>query len=110
MNRLSKEAKRHFRELAGLAYERELSKAWDELLSEFNHWKEEEIDAFELSEKIHRHHDGVSRELYKLYVYGKPTYAVARALAEGILEPSEVGEQYLPLLGGLIGFYREEQQ
>lgn len=108
MNPLSKAVKRHFQELAGRAHERELNKALEELLCEFERWKKREINAFELSQKIHEHHDGISRALYKFYVYGQPTHAVARALAEGILEKGEVNEQYLSLLERSIEFYENE--
>jgi hypothetical protein len=58
---------RKLRELAGVAYSRELGTELSNVEKEFGRWRSGEIDPFELSDRIHRFHDGVSRDLYIAY-------------------------------------------
>ena len=51
---------------AGKAYERLLNKALRELDINFTEWRTGEIDPWELSDRIHKFHDGISRRLYVL--------------------------------------------
>ena len=64
---LTKKQKAELRRLAGLAHERELSEALTNLESEFGRWRIGEISVFELNDRIHEFHHGLSRDLYKLY-------------------------------------------
>ena len=90
---LSKAARKAIREAAGLAYQRELSAALDDLASEFANWKSEEINAFELSDLIHEFHQGISRELFKRYDgTSVPDFAVAEAVLRGSIKESEIPE------------------
>lgn len=83
MPEASKAAKKHFRKLAAVAHERELSKALEALSAQFERWRTGELDAFDLNEEIHMHHQGIARDLYTLYVHGEPSYLVAHALVSG---------------------------
>ena len=69
MEELTKAQKRHYRDLIGMAYERELSAELDKLHAEFARWKAGEFDAFELENRIHKFHQGPARELWKSYTY-----------------------------------------
>ena len=93
----TKANKRKLRQLAGVAYERELCAELAKLEVEFTRWRAGEIDPFELSDRIHRFHDGPSRDLYVRYTRVPPSQTVASALALQILQeeevPSEVREQ-----------------
>ena len=100
--------KRKLRELAGAAYERELGAELSKLEAEFLQWRSGGIDPFELSDRIHRFHDGVSRDLYVLYERLSPSHAVARALALQLLQESEVPSEILDSLQGPLQFYREQ--
>src|SRR3989304_4919105 len=99
---LTKKQKKRLRQLAGTAYERELSEASKNLLTEFLRWQENEIDVFELNEKIHQFHNGDSRRLYTKYVGMDPRSSVAQALKEGILDRSEVEDDIYSLVSNLI--------
>ena len=55
----SKAQKREVRRLAGLAHERELAAAVDNLRAQFERWRAGEFDVFELNERIHQFHDGI---------------------------------------------------
>ena len=104
----SKANKRKLRELAGVAYERELGAELSKLESEFARWRRGEIDPFELSERIHRFHDGISRDLYVLYGRLSPSHSVARAVAFQVLQEAEVPSELLEALERTIHFYREQ--
>lgn len=108
MKEASKAAKKHFRELTAIAYERELNKALEILSVQFDRWKKGELNAFALDEEIHKHHQGVSRDLYKFYSYGEPSHLVAQALVSGILVEKEVDERYLQLLESLVEFFKQQ--
>ncbi len=108
MKQPTKAEKKQFRKLAALAHERELGNALEKLLLEFERWKKGEINTFELNDKIHEHHDGTARDLFKFYVYGDPQVTVARAVAEGVLEENEIDERFLPFLKLTIENYRKK--
>ena len=108
MKEVSKAAKKHFRKLAAVAHERELSKALEALSAQLERWRTGELDAFDLNEEIHKHHQGVSRDLYVFYVRGEPSHLVAHALVSGVLDEKEVDEQYLPLLDSMIELFKQQ--
>ena len=89
---LTKKQKKHIREMAAAAYEREMTAALDTLFTDFQEWKRGGITPFALDENIHHYHDGVARELYKQYVMGHPDMAVLPALTKGILKIEELNE------------------
>ena len=108
MKDMTKPQKRHLNELAGRAYERELSHAIDSVQREIQKWKDNEISCWDVDKKIHSYHDDEARSLYKTYVMlNDPRVAVAQAVVKGILDISEVKEDCRSLLEGLIAYYRQ---
>ena len=105
----SKRLKRLVREWAGIAHDRELSKALLELHTHFDQWKRGEITACDLNDFIHRFHDGASREIWKIYATNRLEPAVAFAVATGILRREEVPPELVQHLAGLIEFYEAER-
>src|ERR1700730_1190913 len=59
----SKAIRRRLRELAGQAYARELGAELTKLEADFARWRSGEIDPVELSDRIHRFHNGRGRGL-----------------------------------------------
>jgi hypothetical protein len=93
MTDLTKSQKKHFRQLAGQCYEKEISLALEALYEDFQKWKKSEISAWDLNEKIHEHHNGTARELWKIYEQtNDPSLAVSLALAKGIIKIEDVQE------------------
>lgn len=90
------------RELAGEAWQAELDEALLELHEDFGKWAEDGLSAFDLAERIHAFHDGISRELYKRYSLQKPSTAVAFALARGVLGAESVDPELMEKLRPLI--------
>lgn len=103
----TKASKRRLRELAGLAYTRELGAELAKLEAEFARWRGGEIDPHELSDRIHRFHDGVSRDLYVFYRDVLPVLAVARAVSLNLLQAAEVPPEILSALEPVIQLQRE---
>jgi hypothetical protein len=108
MPEVSKAQKRHLRDLAARAYDRELSAALEELHRHFQRWKAEEIAAWDLNELIHKHHNGISRELYNMYTGSDSLMPVARALARQFLSWEEVRDDCRPLLSRMVDFFSSE--
>ena len=90
----SKSLRQKLRQMAGIAYERELATASEALREQFLRWKNKEIDVFELNDRIHEFHHGISRELYNRYTGNEmaDSICVASALHRGILSREEIGE------------------
>lgn len=105
----AKANKRKLRELAGVAYRRELGHELAKLDMDFSRWRSGEIDPFELSDRIHRFHDGVSRDLYVTYRDFSPINAVARAIALQVIDRTEVPSELLGELESMVQFFEEPQ-
>ena len=99
---LTKSQKKRLRNLASVAYERELAAASKSLLREFRRWEQKEIDVFELNERIHEFHNGISRTLYSRYVGMDPGFGVARAIKSGVLKPTELDDDLASLVSGMV--------
>lgn len=95
----TKAEKRMLRELAAECHESELDEAMTELYEEFQKWGGDRISVFDLNDRIHQFHDGISRELYKRYVLLDPALSVRYALESGIIDGSHVDESIRKKLG-----------
>jgi hypothetical protein len=104
----TKGQRRRLRELGGTAYERDLAAELTKVESEFKRWRDGEIDAFELSEAIHRFHQGPARELFSRYDETYLALAVAHAIHRGVLSEEEVGADIIELLAGHLAFLRAQ--
>jgi hypothetical protein len=107
---LTKKQKAELRRLADLAHERELSAAMDELEAEFRRWRSGHISVFELNERIHKFHHGISRELYKRYDPRDAEMVVPGAIARGTIREDEVDVTLLHNLSDLIQFVKSRQR
>ncbi|HJX53412.1 MAG TPA: hypothetical protein VJ801_11665 [Polyangia bacterium] len=94
----TKSQKRNIRELAALAYERELGQELGKLEEQFARWRRGDIDVQTLSDAIHKFHNGPARELYSLYTGDMLELVVGGAIARGVLTPAEVPQDTLPIL------------
>lgn len=91
-DKLTKKQKKHIREMAGVAYEREMTAALNALFATFQDWKQGRITPFALDEKVHQYHNEAARDLYKQYATGNPDMAVLLALANGVLKIEDLDE------------------
>jgi hypothetical protein len=110
MEGIPKRVRRQLRELAGIAYERELSQELEKLAQGFEQWRQGKIDAFELNDLIHKHHNGASRDLWKHYHHSWLHIQVAYAVRAGILREEEVPEEAWLYIEGALAFYQENAE
>jgi hypothetical protein len=101
----SKAIKKLRREWLGEAYARELHRELTKLYASFEAWREGEIDSWDLSDRIHKFHNGASRELYKKYNDGDDDLNVAYAIVSGILDREEVPAALFEALKRPIDFF-----
>lgn len=102
MQPLSKEARKLLREAAAEAYRRELDRALEPLHAAFAQWRRGALSCFDLSDTIHRFHQGANRELYLRYADGDPLFAVAGAVHAGIMRLDELDPHLLPVMEPLL--------
>lgn len=101
---LTKSRRRRIRELAGIAYDRELSRELTTLDGELARWRSGAITAHDLDQRIHGFHQGPNRRLFTTYTGDAIELAVADAIANGIISETEAGPEILEILRGGIEF------
>lgn len=97
-DRFTRLERKELRRLAGVAYERELGKALESLEGNFKQWRKNEISAFELSELIHKFHNGIARDLWGLYSNGHTEMIVRRTIENGTILKAEISPGILERL------------
>ncbi len=107
--KFTKSQKKKLRQLAGIANECELDREMEKLYQHFENWRNETISCFELSDLIHKFHQGPSREIWKMYAYFDPDMAVSRVIALGFLKKEEIPEDLLDILDPKIGFFDDPE-
>jgi hypothetical protein len=108
MREPSKRVKRLVREYASRAHQEELRRALLDLANAFEAWKAGKISNGDLSDRIHKFHDGTARDIFKSYSRKLVEQPLARAIAEGVLDRSQVPGELLEYLAGAIEFYEAE--
>ena len=108
MDQLPKRIKRQLRELAGQAYENELAAELDKLGKRFNEWKAGKILAGDLTEDIHKFHNGPARELFKIYNDRNVRMVVASAIVHGVLDRESVPDDVWPYVETAVQFFQED--
>jgi hypothetical protein len=97
-----KQIKRLVREWAGIAHDRDLR-------AQFDRWDRCEINAFELTDLVHRFHQDTSREIWKRYATTHLEPAVASAVAAGVLRKDELPAELVQHIASLIAFYEQDR-
>ena len=108
MGDIPKRVKRLLHECASAAHEEELRRALLPLADAFKRWEQGELGSGELSELIHRFHQGPARELYLRYNSPHLVAPVAYAVAAGVLDRAAVPGELFEHLAGMIEFYEKE--
>lgn len=104
---LTKAQRRKLRKLGGLAYERELAQELARLEAEFTRWRAGHMDAFDLSDAIHKFHQGPARDLFSRYGNSKPDRSVAWAIHRGLVSNDEAGEDLCNALAPQVASLQE---
>ena len=105
---MTKAQRERLRELAAIAYERQLSVELGKLEAEFARWRAGKLDGHELSDRIHAFHDGPSRKLYSRYTDTHSGFNVAAAIVDKTLSESEVDVEILELLRERLDLLRND--
>lgn len=108
MGDIPKRVKGLLREYASAAHEEELRRALLPLADAFRRWEQGELGSGELSDLIHRFHQGPARELCLRYNTAHLVAPVAYAVAAGILDRTAVPGELIEYLTGMIEFYEKE--
>ncbi|MFT5526447.1 MAG: hypothetical protein ACI9G1_003485 [Pirellulaceae bacterium] len=113
LNKFSKSEVKKIRELAALAWERELRAELNKLRAIFAEM-DEGLCPFQVNEEIDSFHNGVSRELFKRYSDTDPFFAVCRARFKNILTDEDLAdtsdavrdriEEMVDVVGGRIEY------
>ena len=105
----TKAQRRRLRELGALAHERDLSGELSKLETEFGRWRAGEIDAYELSDHIHRFHQGPARKLFLVYDHSNLDFAVAHAIHRGLITEEEAGADVIEMFRLHLAFLRDQE-
>lgn len=98
MKSSSKEIKRMIREWCGTAYKRELDAELTKLYEQFHQWHRGTLSPFDLSEEIHKFHQGPARDLYVSYEMGPGgmgELSINSAIARGVINREELPDELL---------------
>jgi hypothetical protein len=106
---LSKRIKRLLHEHAGQAHEEELRRALVPVAEAFKRWEHGELGSAELSDIIHRFHQGRARELFARYNTPSLDLAVAYAITVGVLDRQTIPAELLDHLARALAFYESQQ-
>jgi hypothetical protein len=102
----SRAGRRELRRLAGLAHERELTRALKRLGESFALWSEGKLEPYELNELVHDYHQGEQRDIWARYKRGNEIPTVVRALAIDLLQPEELSPRLFEELEPAVEFFR----
>ncbi len=101
---------KHLRELASLAYERDLERSLQTVSNSFKEWEQGIISARDLNDVIHEFHNGRARELYNTYTLNDPVLSVAYGIRQAVLDISEVNEDCKVLLQPILTAFNKQSQ
>ena len=104
---IPKRVKRLLRECAAAAYEEELRRALLPIAEAFKLWEQGGLGSGDLSELIHRFHQGPARDLYVRYDTNQLEAPVAYAIVTGVLDRKAVPAEVLDHVARMIRFYEE---
>ena len=106
----TKAQRRKLRELGAIAYERELAAELSKLEADFERWRSAEIDAHDLTERIHRFHQGPARQLFSKYERLNLDFAVAEAIHREFITEEEAGPDVIEMVGIHLRFLRDRDR
>jgi hypothetical protein len=109
MTEIPKRLKRLLRMCAGEAHEEELRRALVPLAEAFDRWKRGDIASSELSNLIHKFHQGPPRELFVKYNTNHLEAPVAHAIVTGVLDKDKIPRELLEHLAASIKFYEDRE-
>ena len=104
----SKTTEKLIRQYASIVHDRELGRTLEELRTEFDRWETGKISAVQLSDHVHKYHQGTLKEIWAKHEMSSKEVIVAQAIASGILHEEDIPDEIREHLGRKIEFFREE--
>lgn len=80
------------RQLAHLAWDRELRIELQKIGAAIEEMESGRLTPFDVTDRIHKFHDGAARDLYKQFSISLPWLAVCRAHLDGVLTDDDVSD------------------
>ena len=87
---LTKADKRKVRQLAGIAWERELRNELRQIAAAIEDMENGSLSPFDVNDHIHKFHNGASRDLYNQYSQSRPWLGVCRAYFDRVLTDDDL--------------------
>ena len=87
---LTKADKKKVRQLAGIAWERELRHEILGIMTAINEMENGSLSPFDVNDRIHKFHNGASRDLYRQYSESLPWLGVCRAFFDRVLTDDDL--------------------
>lgn len=81
---------KRMKELAQLAYERDISRCIDVLHAQMNEWKDGKMTVWDIEQSIHEFHNKIARSLYRSYAMTDTYLAVAFGVAQEVLSLDDI--------------------
>jgi hypothetical protein len=103
----SKAVYKKMKELSGKAYERELRGEMEKLAEQFQLWRDNQIDTWDLKEAVHKFHNGPARKLYGRYTDLSPEQVLPYALHKGLVAYEELPEEIIDEMRMKAGLYED---
>ena len=101
---MSVSRKKKVRQLADIAWDRELRDEIRGIATAINEMKDGSLSAFDVNDRIHKFQNGVSRDSYKEYPQLLPWSGVCRAYVECVLTDDDLVDASDELRGGIGEF------
>ena len=98
------------RKLAGVAWERQLRDELNSIGCVIAEMQSGDLSPFDVNERVHQFHNGISRELYNLYSGPDPWFAVCRAHYDGVLTDEDLVDASDSVRKGLQQFAERIQE
>ena len=89
---VTKSERKKIRQLAGIVWERELRHEIQKIANAICKMDAAELSPFDVNDRIHKFHTGISRELYNRYSGSDPWFAVCRARLDGVLTDGDLAD------------------
>ena len=101
---LTKADKKKVRQLAGIAWERELRDELRGIAAAINEMENGSLSTFDVNDRIHKFHNGASRDLYRQYSESLPWLGVCRAFIDRVLNDYDLVDASDEIRRGIAEF------
>jgi hypothetical protein len=101
---ITKSEKKRIRQLADLAWDRELRIELQKIAAAIEEMKNGQLTPFDVTDRIHKFHNGAARDLYNQFSHSLPWLAVCRAHLDGVLTDDDISDATNEIREGIREF------